>query len=513
VAIDFTAFSRGMERGKESQRRDEEFQFQREERRKKLEAQSFDQQAATYTSTLLGNMQDAANAGQNDVTFLIKQRQAIQADRNFQNFRPEVQAQIWDKLNNAATVTADQQLRAGNTQAARELNMAFGGSGVTENQVAFGSGDIEQILAVPATAALVQRTPDGGAIVNGMQLPAADMPRLAAYLQLNGGAQGIPGFLAQYGMEQQQAQANQGLMVQQDMADAQAYRFQMLQNGFQEQPDGTYCNAANQCQPARVSRFPAGMIPAGATPAAQQTPAQAAAAQITAGTPSLDPAAVQQAAAVQTQAAALPAPVAQAAWADLFQQVQQLTELEAKFAATQTDLAAVKGTLDQIPVTIANPSFGSGRGGILDGARIATTPEGQLRMAALQAEITRLEGVLQTDTSALKTVRDNRIPAYARKLSAEATTTGAPGLTAMSAAVKVFVESGSTLDKAQKLQVTSPALVNAYVKGIIQQLIEAEKIPEAARTPKEQKEYLSLRTALDHFNAVRFDKRAAAGTR
>lgn len=130
-------------------------------------------------------------------------------------------------------------------------------------------------------------------------------------------------------------------------------------------------------------------------------------------------------------------------------------------------------------------------------------------MATLQSEITRLEGRLVTTANNLKTVRDNRIPGYAGKLSAEMTNAGEPGLSSMTEIIKMFAQSGATLAEAKKTLASSPAAVDAYVKGIDMRMYQLSRKPETARTPGEKQEYINLQTARDNFNQARYDSRTA----
>lgn len=500
--IDFTSIIKGQRAARQDNDRDlatrraeEKFAFERDQRMIGLETQQWDRQAASYAAPLLSNMQQAADAGQDDVTFLINQRKVVQEDPAFQAFPPEVQQRVLKQLGEAAQITAQQRLNAGDPAAARELYKAFGWQGqIPTISVAGQSGDIKAIIqSVDPNGTMLVPNPDGTYSYNGVAIPA---DRLAAALQAGGGAAALPAISATIQAENaritqatQQQQQNQLMLYQQSAMAA----------GFLPQPDGTFVN------PTTGAVYPP--MP-GSTPAATdviQLPGNTLGPQIAA------PVATPVAAGATPAATALPAPLAlpaapatpvvpvlpAAAAPEVSASVKALQDYYSSAAVAEQALPALQKTKQDLEAYITSvtdlvpaPGFGPGGAAGAGNTRMIRQPKPGTDQVRYRAAITQLGDVttkIQDNQIALKTARDNGIPAELQKLGN--TTPAQYGQQLMQA----IAASAATPAAAKATVKQSPAAAGNYLRALTLRLAELQGQPG---TEKEAAELIEARANL-----------------
>lgn len=488
MAIDFSSMLRGQRAARQDiradrldQRQEEEFAFRRQQRQQQAEQQSWDQQAAGYTSTLLTNMQRAADAGQNDLDFLISQRDAVLQDPAFASFTPEVQERVLKRLGEAAQITAQQHLDAGDPAAARRLYSSFGwGQQIPEQDIAFKTGDSNQIIAAidPDNTRLRANADGTFTYLPTGQVMRAD--RLAAVVQQGGGAQALPLLSATLYQEDQAAKAALAQQSQATQMQVMLYDNQMMTQGFIKQPDGSYLNPTTQ------ARMPALVVP-GAVPAAGGT-APGGAAPPAAGASSPAPVV----AGPVPPPAPLPnvtPPAWQAQLATVFNDLQQQTGVVADLTAQKQRIESRLNVIAPNRARIGRGSTAGRTGGLASGAydtSVYLPPEARELEQALAA----VQAQLDQATIADKTTRQQVIPQLEQQLAADVTRhgTSAPWAPQL---IEHAVTAGATIDAARAAVQLSPAVVTSQL-----QLLN-ERINELRAQAGQEKEVVRLITARD----------------
>lgn len=489
--IDFNAITRGQraaqqdnQRDLAERRREEEFAFNRDQRMISLETQRWDRQAASYAAPLLGNMQQAADAGQDDITFLINQRKVVQEDPAFQAFPPEVQQRVLKQLGEAAQITAQQRLNAGDPAAARELYKAFGWQGqIPQQDVAFKTGDIGQIVsAIDPGGTLLAANPDGSYTYKqtGVVIPA---DRLAAVLAAGGGAQSLPLISATIQQENAKRAEFDALQLQQLRAN---YQQTAMVSGFTiPQPDGTFANAAGVVYPL-PAELQAAMK---AGPAAPAATAAVAAASIGAGVPSPAglPTAPVTAAPGLPPALALPStttPVVPALPAAAAPEVAQgITQLQQFYGQAQALepvlqdkrrlLAQVQAEIKTMPMSVSLGRFPA----------VVQSPE---RAKLVQQEMDLQREILQIEGNR-KLIANEQIPALETQLAGA--TPAAWGQQFM----QEIAKANATPAAAKIIVKQSPQMAGNYLRALTLRLAELQGQPG---TEKEAAELIEARANL-----------------
>lgn len=193
MAIDFNYFLRGQQEGRkaldEAQRfraNESTYALQELNNIYAIEDANIGRQAAAYLAPLTTHRQRAAQQGVDPVDFIVSQQQAMLADPAYQNFSPDVQQAINDKLEQQVALTAETLIRNKDFAGLQKLVDTMGT--VSPIGVADQSsmvGDTSNLIAalaeqgVPATI-----TPDGKVEVNGVAMDPNTLNRL--YSQFNG---------------------------------------------------------------------------------------------------------------------------------------------------------------------------------------------------------------------------------------------------------------------------------------------------------------------------------------
>lgn len=470
AGLDFTAIIKGQraaqadERQRRADQRSEvDFQFQQDQRRTALEQQSWDQEAAAYTSSLLTNMQRAADAGQNDLDFLIAQREAVLGDPTFNSFTPEVQQRVLKQLGEAAQVTSQQYVQAGDPAAARRLYGAFGWAGqIPQREVAFTSGDVGQIISsIDPGKTLLRDNGDGThTYVPTGQIMRAD--RLAAVVQAGGGAQALPLLSATLYQEEQQAkqQAQWQLQLQEQTLQGQ---------GFLKQLDGTWLH------PTTGVKLPAIQLP-GATPAAAgAAPGAPAPPQVLpVGTA---PVAVPDA----TPVSPIPGAITslQQHYATLPQQQQQV-------AAVEQEVARISAQLDQLAPRAVREDR-------LNRRFLAQSANGPA-ITKLEQDLLAANQRLDQARIAAKMTEQQVLPGLEAQLGTDITTAGPAAWNDQ--LVEQIATAGATLPAATTLARRSPTLVSSYLQAM------ESRIAELYGVAGQEAQVVRLINARDNFNAA-----------
>jgi hypothetical protein len=479
MAIDFTSIYRGRRAARQdiqaerlSAQREEEFAFQRQQREQQALSQSYDRDATAYTATLLGNMQQAANAGQSDLDYMIEQRNVVLQDPNFQAFSPEVQQRVLARLGSAAQVTAQQYVDAGELSAARRLYDAWGwGNQISDKRIAASSGNIGSILATyDPKGELYKANPDGTVTIlaTGVNVP---QDRFAAAIAA-GGAGAVPVISAGVSVENTQREQIDTANAAALAAARQQQENDLLLRGFTRQPGGFF-QGPNPNDPTTVLRVQLPTVP-GQEPIISIAPAPPVAA----------PAAT--AAAATPGAAATPA--------------ARIAELQSQLPALQTaydTLAAEEANLKNWLAANATPAPLSAidvRYGIaprlvpVNGADPLVLEQTQKRLQELRTQVP--EALVQ-----LKVVRDQALPSASAAAQVQTIGAGAPAAAAVprqpivapstwlqqaikppfnpaagaawaAEAMKPALAAGATLERAEARNRESPRMVDAYINGL-----------------------------------------------
>lgn len=488
MAIDFTSIIRGQRAARQdnnadlaARRAEEKFAFERDQRMIGLETQQWDRQAASYAAPLLGNMQAAADAGQDDVTFLINQRNVVRADPAFQAFAPEVQQRVLSQLGQAAQLTAQQRIAAGDNTAARKLLQSWGQQGsIPLVDVAGETGDITQIVkAADPTGALLKPNADGTYAYNGVNIPAAE---LAVALQ-GSGIKGLPALAVQ--VQAAQTQAAQ-LTAQQQQYQQMLYQQSAIGAGYNlPQPDGTFANATGQIYPRPPGMT--GVTPAAATPAAGAAGVVAAlgagatsapvAAPATPAGPGLPASLALPAAPAPPVVPVLPtaaSPGASATMKSLQDYYTQAATAEQALPALQKTKQDLEAYINSVTDLVPAPGFGPGGAAGVGNTRLIRQPKPGTDPARYRAAVTQLGDVtakVQENQIALKMARDNGIPAELQKM--QGFTPADYGQELM----KVIVEAVRTPEAAKATVKTSPVAASSYLNALTARLTQLQGQP------------------------------------
>lgn len=226
------------------------------------------QEAAAYLAPLLSNRQRAADAGVDDVEWMLRQRDTILNDPNFLSKTPEAQQKILEQLGTSANLIAQARLNSGDATAAQRLLRTFGANSQVNNlDVAINSGDPDAILAAAGFSA------DENGLVNvgGVMVPKIEA---VAGITSSRNRGGVIRPAVEAGRAATAKTAAQLLVDEQKQREMNANISNLLIAGYSKGVDGVFTNPASPNQRFNVTLE--GIVPVttpGAAPAGTAVPA------------------------------------------------------------------------------------------------------------------------------------------------------------------------------------------------------------------------------------------------
>lgn len=195
------------------------------------------QEAASYLAPLLSYKQRAADAGVNDVEWLLQQRDAIMQDQGFLNKTPEVQQEILKSLGTNATMLAQQYMSKGDVSTAQQILGKFGQNAlVNPLDAAIQSNDPDSILA----AAGLKADENGMVNVGGQLVPKLEAIAGIASARNAGGVLRPAVDAYRGGVAKTAAQE---LVDQQKAAALQNNQLTLGLNGYKQDANGVWVSA------------------------------------------------------------------------------------------------------------------------------------------------------------------------------------------------------------------------------------------------------------------------------